>query len=70
MLNSAVRLGFGLLALAFARSADAQGDLDQGKTAALRISLRVLPQVAAKRYQDQMDIWTRKFSKATLYGQL
>lgn len=34
MLNSAVRLGFGLLALAFARSADAQGDLDQGKSAA------------------------------------
>jgi cytochrome c553 len=34
MLNSGVRLGFGFLALALASSADAQGDLDQGKTAA------------------------------------
>ena len=33
MFNSGVRLGFGLLALALASSADAQGDLDQGKTA-------------------------------------
>jgi len=34
MVGRGIRLGFGVLALAGANSAEAQGNLDQGKTAA------------------------------------
>ena len=62
MSGRGIRLGVGFLALALAGSAGAQGNLDQGKNrrSTLRVSLRDLPPIGAKRFQDQMVFRARK----------
>jgi hypothetical protein len=66
-----VRVAFPFLILAVAGSAEAQGDLDRGKTGAqLCISLRNLPQIAAKHFQNEMAFRNRELSARALYFQL
>jgi hypothetical protein len=59
----------GLLALAVASSAEAQGNLDQGKTAA-QLYVSACAKIAAKRFQGEMAFRTGELSARALYVQL